>query len=234
MKRQLLYMLMLLCATVASAQPRKVQNRPFLDDRKLHYGFLLGVQMQDMEFRNNGYVDPNTGEQWYAEVDQMGPGFNVGVLGELKINRYLAARLVPTLYFGERHVNFREQVSGRDSAQTLRSTIITVPIDMKFAAPRYNNFRPYMMGGFAPSVDLTTRKHQALLTKPFDCYIEFGFGCDIYMRYFKLCPELKFCFGMLDVLQKKRNDLINGDLRKFTSSIDKAHSKFLVLSFYFE
>lgn len=234
MKRQLFLLITLLCVLVASAQPRKVQHRPYLDDRKLHYGFQFGLQMQDLEFVNNGYIDPLTGEQWYADINNYNPGFNVGVLAEFKLNRLLALRIIPTLYFGQRHVVFREQVSGRDSTQNFRSTIISVPVDLKFSAPRYNNFRPYVIAGVAPAVDLTTKKHQALRLKPADCYIEVGVGCDLYLRYFKLIPELKFCFGMANVLNKHRNDLNNAGLIKFTDSLDKAHSKMIVFSVYFE
>ena len=218
----------------SSAQERKVQNRPYLDQRKLHWGFMIGFQMQDLELRNNGYVDPETGEQWYAEVDNYNPGFSVGVLGELRLNKYTALRLQPTLHFGQKHVVFHEQVSGQDTTQNLRSTYIAMPVAVKFAAPRYNNFRPYFVGGLSPALDLTTKKHRALLTKPFDCFIEFGLGCDIYLPFFKLIPELKFSFGLLDVLKKDRHDLIDGSLMKYTDSLDKAHSKMITLTFYFE
>ena len=40
----------------AFAQERKVQNRPYIDMRRWHYGFLFGTHMQDLEFVNNGYV----------------------------------------------------------------------------------------------------------------------------------------------------------------------------------
>lgn len=151
---------------------------------------------------NNGYVDPETGEQWYADVDNYSPGFSVGVLGEMRLNTYLSLRLVPTLHFGQKHVSFHEQRTGQDSTQNIKSTYISVPLDLKFAAPRYNNFRPYFIAGVNPMVDLTTKKQKALLMKPFDCYIEVGMGCDIYLPFFKLIPELKFCFGLADILQK--------------------------------
>ena len=83
-------------------------------------------------------------------------------------------------------------------------------------------------------VDLTTKKQKALLMKPFDCYIEVGMGCDIYLPFFKLIPELKFCFGLADILQKNRNDLIDNSLRKFTNSLGGASSKMIVLTLYFE
>ena len=65
-----LCLLLGLCCTLgAGAQKRKVMNRPYLDQRKLHYGFLIGMHIQDLELQNNGFVDPATGQQWYADID---------------------------------------------------------------------------------------------------------------------------------------------------------------------
>ena len=216
------------------AQQRKVQNRPYLDMRRLHYGFLFGFQIQDLELENNGYVDPETGEQWYADVDNYNPGFSVGVLGELRLTNHLALRVSPTMHFGQKHVLFHEQISGRDTTQNLKSTYFTLPIDIKFAAPRYNNFRPYFIAGASPAIDLTTHKHRALLLNRMDCYLEVGMGCDIYLPYFKLNPELKFCFGLTDILKHDRSDLIDGTLMKYTTSLNSARSKMIVLTIYFE
>ena len=67
--RVLVLALMALCCVCgAVAQPRKVMNRPYLDQRKLHYGFLLGFHLQDLELSNNGYITPE-GEEWYADVN---------------------------------------------------------------------------------------------------------------------------------------------------------------------
>lgn len=230
----LLLFVLTLCSLGAISQERKVMNRPFLDDRKLHYGFLVGFHMQDLELLNTGYRNPETGEQWYADIDNYNPGFTVGVIGEMRLNKYFALRLTPTIHFGQKHVVFREQITGRDSTQNLKSAYISIPINVKFAAPRYNNFRPYLTAGVSPTLDLTAGKHGALRVKPFDCYAEFGMGCDIYLRFFKLNPELKFCIGMLDVLKHKRADLIDPTLNKYTDAVEAAHSKLIVLAFNFE
>ncbi len=209
-------------------------RRPYIDQRRLHWGFLFGFQMQDMELRNNGYTNPATGEQWYVDVDNYNPGFSVGVLGEMRLNKTLALRLVPTMHFGQRHIVFREQMTGRDSTQNFKSTYLSLPIELKVAAPRYNNFRPYLVAGLAPSLDLTSHKHHAIRTKPFDCFFEIGAGCDIYLGFFKLIPELKFSFGLLDILKKDRSDLIDNGLIKYTEAVDKARSKMITLTLYFE
>jgi len=64
--------------------------------------------------------------------------------------------------------------------------------------------------------------------------VEFGFGCDIYLPYFKLCPELKFCFGLADVLEPDRSDLANPLDRVYSQALSRATSRLIVLTFNFE
>lgn len=234
MKRKLICILSLLLCITAFAQERKLQNRPYIDQRKFHYGFFVGFHMQDLELTNNGYIDPASGEQWYAEVDNYSPGFSVGVLGEMRLNTYLSLRLTPTMHFGQKHISFHEQVSGRDSTQNMKSVYISIPLDLKISGPRFNNYRPYILAGVNPMIDLTTKKQKALLMKPFDCYLEIGMGCDIYLPFFKLIPELKFCFGLANILQKNRTDLVDKNLMKFSNALDDASAKMIVLTLYFE
>ncbi|MDE6491108.1 MAG: hypothetical protein K2L49_08135 [Muribaculaceae bacterium] len=62
-----------------------------------------------------------------------------------------------------------------------------------------------------------------------------GFGCDCYLRYVKFIPEVKFCFGLSDVINHDRPDLVDDPEKlKFTSSLRRATSKMVVFTFYFE
>lgn len=219
------------------AQERKVQNRPYIDMRRWHYGFLFGVHVQDLEFANNGYVhtsDEGVAESWWTDVAAYNPGFSVGVLGELRLTERLAVRFVPTMHFGDKMVYFREQMSGAVEKQNIKSTYMAVPVDVKYAAQRFNNYRPYVMAGVSPMLDLTVKKQKALLTRRMDLALELGFGCDFYLPFFKLIPELKFCFGLTDLLVKDRSDLIDKNLLKYTQSLDGAASRMMVLTLYFE
>ena len=234
MSRKLLYILMLLLSVTTSVgQERKVQNKPYIDYRFLHYGFFVGTHVQDLEFINNGYVT-ETGEEWYADVANYTPGFSVGVLADMRLNNYFSLRLIPTMHFGQNNVTFREQNSGEVSRQALKTTYIAVPLHVKYAAERFNNYRPYITAGVSPMANLTVKKQKQLLVKRFDCMIEVGFGCDFYLPFFKLIPELKFSFSPLNTLQKKRDDLLDANYLKFTESIDKVTSKMITLSLYFE
>ena len=229
----IILLLLLVAPMAATAQERKVQNRPYIDFRRLHYGFFFGFHSQDMELANNGFITGN-GEQWYADVAAYNPGFSVGVLADLRVNTYLAVRVLPTLHFGEKQVVFRELNSGNRERQQIKSTYISLPLDLKFSAQRFNNYRPYIIAGASPMLDLTVKKQRQLLLKKFDFMLEFGMGCDFYLPFFKFNPELKFCFSLLDVLEKNRSDLLDENYKKFTDSVNKAVAKMIVLSFYFE
>lgn len=129
-KRICLIILSLLLAFGASAQKRKVQNRPYIDQRKWHYGFLAGIHLQDYKLVNTGYVTED-GQSWFADVPEYSPGFTVGVLGELYLNQFLSLRFVPTLHFGDKKVVFREQESGEEYAQSMKSAYLSVPVVIK-------------------------------------------------------------------------------------------------------
>ena len=233
MKRTVTYILLLLLPLFAVAQERKVQNKPYIDFRRLHYGFFIGTHVQDMEFVNNGFVTEN-GESWFADIATYNPGFSVGVLADLRLNTYMSLRAIPTMHFGQNIVRFREQKSGETSKQSVKTTYIAVPVHVKFAAERFNNYRPYVTAGVSPMWNLTVKKQQQLLLRKFDFMIEVGVGCDFYLPFFKLIPELKFSFSPIDVLKKERNDLLDANYLKFTQSVDRVTSKMITLSLYFE
>lgn len=226
--------LLFVCAPSAFAQQRKVQNKPYIDERKWHYGFNVGLHDQWISLQNNGYIDPATGDQWMAENDQMGWGFTVGVLGELKLHKYLGLRFNPTLHFGSKNIMYHNQRTNLHEVQEMRSAYVGVPIDLKVSAPRFNNYRPYFLAGVAPMVDVTTGKHNMLRALPFNCFLEVGMGVDFYLPYFKLIPELKFCFGLGNILDKKRTDITDPSQTIFTQSVDRGTVGLVVLSLYFE
>ena len=99
---------------------------------------------------------------------------------------------------------------------------------------RLNNYRPYLIGGIYGSVDIGRKKGNPILLKSTDFGFEFGLGCDIYLPYFKLCPELKFCFGLVNLLEKDRPDLVDQANIKYTDALSKATSRMVILTFNFE
>jgi len=174
------------------------------------------------------------GETWFAEIPSYSPGFSVGVIGDMYMNPYFNLRFTPSIHFGDKKFKFREQATGEEFITNVRSSYLNFPLDVKYTALRLNNYRPYLIGGIYGSVDIGRKKGNPILLKSTDFGFEFGLGCDIYLPYFKLCPELKFCFGLVNLLEKDRPDLVDQANIKYTDALSKATSRMVILTFNFE
>lgn len=247
MKKIANIIIMLLFATGSFAQERKEQNKPYIDLRPLHFGILVGLNMQDIEFENVGpqtiIAEDGTEsiQTIMCDADKWNPGFSVGVSAEMRINDYLSARLTPTMHFGAKRLKFKnlsladEFGNPYQVTQDLKNTYLSIPIDIKYAAQRFNNYRPYLMAGINPMINLTSKDEDYIKLKRFDTYVEIGFGCDFYLPFFKMIPELKFCYSLADALDKNHaNELKDANMRAYANSVRAGHSKMIVLTLYFE
>ena len=233
MKKLLVILTGLVVVVSAWGQQQKLQRLPFVDQRRIHFGFSVGTHVQDLAFRHTGAVTAD-GETWFAEVPSFSPGFNVGLVSDLYLCPYLNLRFTPTLMFGNKTVELREEQSDARRTVDLKSTYISIPVSLKYSAKRLNNYCPYLIVGVAPTVDISKKRNDLLRLNTYDTYLEVGVGCDIYLSFFKLIPELKFCFGLSDVVRHKRTDLVDPLDIKYTQAVSRAFSRLVVLSFYFE
>lgn len=227
----------LICASLPAEARRfndKVENRPYADLRRWHLGFSIGAHTEDIRFTHNGFIT-ETGEQWRFEQTSYQPGFSVSALVALRLNNYFSLRFSPGMMFGSRDVHMLDLTTGAEQRQNIKSTYITMPLDVKFASQRVRNARPYVVTGVMPAFDVSKKRSDLLQLTSSDFYVSVGFGCDFYLPYFKLIPEIKFCFGLTDILQHDRPDLADDpDRLKFSNSIAKATSKMIVFTLYFE
>jgi len=215
------------------AQTRKPQNLPFADQKMYHLGFMVGFQAQDLIISHSGYVGDN-GEAWFTEIPSYSVGFSVGMIADRYLNQYFNLRTTPSLHFGERRFVFKEQTSGKEYESALRSNYLTLPLYLKFSADRTGNFRPYLLAGVYTALNIGQKKNDILRFKSMDYGLEFGVGCNLYLPLFKLCPELKFSFGLADVVNKDRSDLSDKDLIKYTQAISSGKTRMISLVFNFE
>ena len=250
MTRRILTMIFILATAVyAMAQDTQVQNRPYTDLRPFHFGVMVGTHLQDLELTNVGpqmiTTDDGTMEKIItADQDTWDAGFTVGVLGEFRLGTYFAFRLAPAMYFGTRNIKFLNMTdktgAGENVTQTqqMKTVYISTAMDLIFSAPRHNNHRPYLMAGLNPMLNLSGNDNDLVKLKRYDMFLELGLGCDFYLPFFKLRPELKFCYGLTNCLDKghaKRfQDTSMADRYMYASSVKEARSKIIALTFYFE
>ena len=247
MKRLSTIICLTLLPVALLAQERTVQNRPYTDLRDFHFGVLVGTHLQDLEFVNVGPQtitnDDGTTQQVIVSTDQdrWDAGFNVGVLAELRLSTHFQLRVAPAMYFGARHIMFRnysllkENGTPTERRQDLKTAYVSSAFDLIAAAPRFNNHRPYVMAGLNPMVNLSGKGNDYLKLKKFDAFLEVGVGCDFYLPYFKLRPELKFMYGLTNCLNTNHDkDIRDKSMLPYTNSVNSARSKMIVLTFYFE
>lgn len=248
MKQKLLTIIISLAIAIqASAQERTVENRPYTDLRPFHFGVLVGTHFQDIEFQNAGpvtYLDADGIEQQgcvTVDQDRWDPGFTVGVLGEFRLNTHFQLRIAPAMYFGTRHLTFYNMLE-KDGAgnpiqqkQEMKTAYISSAFDLIFAAQRFNNHRPYIMAGINPMMNLNSKNEDYIKLKKTDLFLELGLGCDFYLPFFKLRPELKFMYGITYTYDKNHiKNIKDKSSLPYTLSAKSTHSKMIALTFYFE
>lgn len=248
MHRKIITIVTLLLATTCFSQKRTIQHKPYIDLRPMHFGILVGMNLQDVEFENIGpqtitLEDGTTQQQTIVcDADRWNTGFSVGVLANLRLNEYLNLRFSPTMHFGAKHLTFynltdmgQQEELPHEERQDMKNTYVAFPLDLKFCAERWNNYRPYMTAGINPMINLTGKSQDFVQLKRSDLFLEVGLGCDFYLPFFKLIPELKFCYSLSDAIDHKHaEELKDANKRIYTNAVTSGHSKMIVLTFYFE
>lgn len=230
---KLLRILLLALVAFASAAPlcaqkrQKVQNLPYVDQRRLHYGFLVGVNFSNVNFVHKG-------NDWFASVPSLSPCFEVGLLGDMALSQHVTLRSTPTLYFMQRDITFRNALSGKETVQDLKSTYMELPVTMKVATRRLVNYRPYIAFGVSAWYDWTHEEETPVVFGRFDASFHVAMGCDFYLPFFKFCPELRFNFGLLDMIDHDRKGLKDPAMMQYTDAIRSARNNSVSLVFYFE
>ena len=223
---------LLLFGTI-SAQKQKVRNQPYGDQKLYHFGILVGMHAQDMVITNSG-VPAENGETWFATIPNYSPGFSVGLLGDLYLNPFMNLRFSPMLHFGDKMFEFVEPEKKESFLANIRSNYLMLPLDVKIRSMRLNNYRPYLITGAYTSFDLGRKTDEALYFNMMDFGLTIGIGCDFYLPMVKIAPELRFSFGLTDVVDHNRADLTDLSLRKYTDAIKKGTTRMISLTFNFE
>ena len=232
-KRVYLILGFCLLGNILFAQKQTVKNQPYGDYKLYHFGITVGLNFQDMLLTNSGLTTDN-GETWYATIPNYSPGFTVGLIADLFLNPYMNLRFTPSLSFGDKALEFVEQESDERFKTTVRSNYLMAPLDLKIRSMGLNNYRPYVVAGVYTALDLGIKKGEPLLLKPMNYGITIGLGCDFYLPIIKIAPEIRFCIGLNNAVEKNRADLADYSLVKYSDALTKGMSRMIIFTFNFE
>lgn len=214
------------------AQTELVKRMPYADLKRYYLGFSIGGHTQDLQIDNAGFTRPN-GKDLFAEVPEWRPGFSVGVIGGLVLYPNVELRLMPSLHFGDIPIAYGDGMR-LEQLISMRSTSLKLPLQLKYASERLNNIRPYVAGGLYGSLNLGGKKGDLLRFKPMGWGMTLSVGCDLYMKFFKLSPELTFSYGFGDVIQHYRPEFVDDHRFYLTQAIARGRHRMISLNFNFQ
>ncbi|MDA3816905.1 MAG: porin family protein [Prolixibacteraceae bacterium] len=258
LKRFFLFVCVLFIYVTGNAQMWGVPNLTTFDDRKVHFGFTLGLNTLDMGFShyytleenptfdraevenmNPGYLAEidSVGGRIRADISTLAPGFTVAIVSNLRLTENLDLRFLPGLSFGSRQLVYNVPIHDLNEPSntdryTFRSTYLDFPLLVKYKSKRIINQRPYMIGGLAMRIDISkSAKEDLIQTKRMSFYAEAGMGWDVYLQFFRLSTEVKYSFGLNNSLAGMPGD---PQPKYFSQTFKRLTAHMLTLSFHFE
>tara|TARA_B100000497_G_scaffold47477_1_gene54878 strand:+ start:53 stop:757 length:705 start_codon:yes stop_codon:yes gene_type:complete len=209
----------------------KIENLQNFDQKKIHFGYYIGVN--NYNYKLDYKINP---EKRTLVGDQT--GINVGLIGDLKLRENLNLRFEPGLYTNKSEIVFynREKfTTNTDTLRSIKSTYIHFPLLLKYSAKRYNNIKPYVLGGLSTSFNLSGNQNSPednnngvfrLKTNSF--YYELGFGIDFYLQYFKFSPSIRGVFSL-------KNEIVpdQDPNSPWTGNIDRMSARAIFINFSF-
>jgi len=244
MRKTFLFILALAYSLSLLGQAERPRNLTAFDLKKIHFGFTVGVNVMDVGITRNYDAD----RFLYADLSKVLPGFQVSIVSDLRLNKNWNLRFLPGISFGSREISFYNYEEGDiggiatvgDAANPvpLGPSFLDFPLHLKYRSLRVNNYRPYVVGGLNFRYDMSAKRpgkydsesNEYVKFRRGDVYLEFGFGIDTYLRYFKFAPEIKAAVGLFNMIDP------NGRIEhpEFANSISYARCYLIMLNFHFE
>lgn len=178
-------------------------NLENFDKQRVHWGYYLGFNSYD--FKIDYKVPPK------ADIKvQTTTGFNVGLIGNLRLNDYFDIRFEPGLSYTQRNLTWTDDrlVASYDKLREVKSTYIHFPLLLKFSSVRTGNIKPYLIGGVSRTLNFDAQEKvkddnmtgDRFRMKTWTNNWEIGAGIDIYFEYFKFSPSIRGVFSFDDEL----------------------------------
>ncbi len=227
-------LLWLLFAVSARAQVTYLAS---YDQKQIHFGIQLGYTSSKFDLYYTEDADVRDKEQ--GTTSYYAPGFHIAVLADLRLGEHFNLRCMPGVTLLNRDLYYRwdpvyqQGLYNLDSKRTVESVYGELPLDLKFRAKRWRNFRPYLTAGGSYGFDFASLRNnrnnsdQSIVRlNTSDLRAITGFGFDFYLRYVKFAIEFKFSFGLTN-LHVPDDDL-------YSRSVDYLRSRSFLIGFTFE
>lgn len=222
------------CSYAQLFSKERIKNIENFDKDRLSWGYFLGFNSYDFNFDYKENLKD-------IQVEKTA-GFNVGLIGNLRINDYLDLRLEPGLFITKRFLYYNPSYfnginyNEADLKREVRSTYIHVPLLLKVSTKRVNNFKPFIVGGFSTAINLSSNEenpndnsNNEFRVKKNNLFYEIGFGIDFYLYWFKFTPSIRGVFSLNDELIRDEDPN-----SPWTGNVHSMKSRGLFINFTFQ
>jgi hypothetical protein len=232
-KKVILSVTLLLLVGTAHAQTHGWirKNNPNYDNRKLSYGFLIGLHTTAFKVKYSDEFISQAFDTLYAVEPYWSPGFSLGFIVNYKLGDFFDLRLTPKVAFYEHKLRYLFTDDTPPVDEVVETTMVEFPLLIKYKSERRGNIRMYMVGGVKPGIEASGKKDLENITgslevKGASMNVDFGFGFDLYYPLFKFSPEIRFSKGVTDMLDNRRN--------KFGEPLDRLTTNTITLYLLFQ
>ena len=221
---------LLVLALPTHAQNNPTDNLPDYDEHKLHYGFFLGIHSSKYRIQYHDVYATPAFDTLHSVIPGNLAGFKLGFVVNFHLLQYLDFRILPTVAFYENDLTYRF-TNLTELRHVKDATIVEIPLLLKYKSQRRGNYAMYLVGGIKPSFEAVGRGQREdtsdkLDLKKTQVSIEVGAGFDMYYPLFKFSPEIRYSYGLRNMLDEGSNSQFNAPLKKVTT-----HNITLYISF---
>ena len=186
------------------------QNNPNYDERKLSYGFLIGLHSTAYQIKYADRFVTQNFDTVYSIEPGWSPGFSLGFIVNYRITDLLDFRITPKVAFYEHTLRYRYTDETPTEEKLVETTMVELPLLLKYKSERRGNIRMYMIGGVKPGLEASGKKDMENASSTLgitgtNLSLEAGFGFDLYYPLFKFSPEIRFSRGIVNILENTTN-----------------------------
>lgn len=239
----IVFILIFLSINQLNAQKKDiVEYKQNWDKQKIFWGYYLGLNVKTYNIKYNDFNPVGNGE-YLIDVDPS-VGFDIGLIGNLRLHKNISLRLEPGLSSNTKKLTYTyiDDGNASDSIRNVNSTYLRIPLLLKFNTDRYNNLRPYAIGGFSYDYNFSSNQDNpkgnatngssngmdSFRMKKSNFMYEIGVGVDFYLPYFVFSPSIRGVFAI-------NNELVYDESPSaYTDNIDYFGTRgiFLKLAFH--
>jgi len=196
------------------AQNNPSDNLINYEEQWVHYGFLIGLHSSKYVTKYSEFFTSPVMDTVHSIVPGNLGGFKLGFVINMRVFQYLDFRVLPTVGFYENDLTYR--FTNATSFRELKdATMVELPLLLKYKSARRGNLAMYMVFGINPSLEASGKGDEQdvgekLELKNWDAAIDVGVGLDIFYPFFKFSPEIRYSYGLRNMLTDDPNAFSEG------------------------